>query len=481
VLIRLIRVLFPENIMPDRYDLIVIGAGPGGYVCAIRAAQLGMKVACVEKRPSLGGTCLNIGCIPSKALLDSSEHFAFTRAGLARHGVKVGDVTLDLTAMMSRKDKVVKGLTDGVAFLFKKNKITSIQGSARLGERGQVVVKGSKDEALILEAAHIVLATGSEPASLPALPFDGTHVVSSTEALTFDKVPQHLIVVGGGYIGLELGSVWSRLGAKVTVVEFLPRLLPLNDREAADGLHKALVKQGLEFHLDTKVTAASVQGGQVIVNAQAGGKDVHFPGDRVLVAVGRRPYTSGLGLKEAGVRTDERSGRVLVDVDLRTNVEGVYAIGDLIVGPMLAHKAEEEGIALAERLSGMKTHVNYDTIPSVIYTHPELAAVGLTEEQIKEAGHEYRVGKFPFIANARARCLGEADGFVKVIADARTDRVLGVHILGPHASDLIAEAVSVMEFAGSSEDIARTCHAHPTLSEAVREAALAVDGRAIHI
>jgi dihydrolipoamide dehydrogenase len=466
--------------MPDRYDLIVLGSGPGGYTCAIRAAQLGMKVACVEKRPSLGGTCLNIGCIPSKALLDSSEHFAFTRNRLSRHGIKVGDVALDVAAMMSRKDRVVQGLTDGVAFLFKKNKIAPIAGSARLGERGQVVVKGPKDEAILLEAEHVVLATGSEPVGLPAVPFDGTHIVSSTEALAFAKVPQHLIVVGGGYIGLELGSVWSRLGAKVTVLEFLPKLLPLNDRETADALHKALSKQGLEFHLDTKVTAASVQGGHVIVNAQAGGKDVTFPGDRVLVAVGRRPYTAGLGLKEAGVRTDERSGHVLVDDNWRTNLEGVYAIGDLIAGPMLAHKAEEEGIAVVERIAGMKTHVNYDAIPSVIYTHPELAAVGQTEEQVREAGREYRVGKFPFAANARARCLDEIKGFVKVIADARTDRVLGVHIFGPRASDLIAEAVSVIEFAGSSEDIARTCHAHPTLSEAVREAALGVERRTIN-
>ncbi len=466
--------------MAERYDLIVIGAGPGGYVCAIRAAQLGMKVACVDKRGSLGGTCLNIGCIPSKALLDSSEHFAFTRAGLARHGVQVADVKLDLGAMMKRKDKVVKGLTDGVAFLFKKNKITPIQGTARLGSPGQVHVKGAKEEAQTLESAHIVLATGSEPAALPALPFDGVHIVSSTEALAFDKVPAHLIVVGGGYIGLELGSVWARLGAKVTVLEFLPKLLPLNDRETADALHKALGRQGLTFHLETKVTAAAVQGGQVIVNAQAGGKEVTFPGDRVLVAVGRRPFTTGLGLKEAGVAFDERSGRVTVNEQFQTSIPGVYAIGDLIAGPMLAHKAEDEGIALAEQLAGMKTHVNYDAIPSVIYTHPELAAVGLTEEQAKESGREYRVGKFPFAANGRARCLDEIDGFVKMIADAKTDRLLGVHILGPRASDLIPEAVSVLEFAGSSEDIARTCHAHPTLSEAVREAAFAVAGRAIH-
>jgi dihydrolipoamide dehydrogenase len=466
--------------MAYRYDLVVIGAGPGGYVCAIRAAQLGMKVACIDKRQSLGGTCLNIGCIPSKALLDSSEHFAFTRGRLGGHGVKVGDVQLDLATMLSRKDRVVKSLTDGVAFLFKKNKITPIHGSARLGSPGQVVVQGPKGEATTVEAAHIVLATGSEPAGLPALPFDGTHVVSSTEALAFDEVPAHLIVVGGGYIGLELGSVWSRLGAKVTVLEFLPHLLPLSDRETADALHKLLAKQGLTFHFNTKVTSATPKGGEVTVQAQAGDKQATFRGDKVLVAVGRRPYTEGLGLKEAGVNVDERSGRVQVDDQFRTNARGVYAIGDLIAGPMLAHKAEDEGIALAEQLSGMKTQVNHDAIPSVIYTHPELAAVGLTEEQVKAAGHEYRAGKFPFAANGRARCLDEIDGFVKVIADAKTDRVLGVHILGPRASDLIPEAVSVIEFAGSSEDIARTCHAHPTLSEAVREAAFAVDGRAIH-
>jgi dihydrolipoamide dehydrogenase len=466
--------------MADRFDLVVIGAGPGGYVAAIRAAQLGIKVACVDKRAELGGTCLNIGCIPSKALLDSSEHFAYARHGLSRHGVQVGDVKLDLAAMMARKDRIVKSLTDGIAFLFKKNKITFVHGAAQLGEPGKVVVKGAKGEATILEAKHVLLATGSEAAGLPALPFDGAHIVSSTEALAFDKVPQHLIVVGGGYIGLELGSVWSRLGAKVTVVEFLPKILPLNDREVADALHRLLVKQGLTFHLDTKVTAASVQGGQVVVNAQSGGKDVTFQGDRVLVAVGRRPYTTGLGLKEAGVSVDERTGRILVDEDFCTNVENVYAIGDLIAGPMLAHKAEEEGVALAERIAGMKTTVNHAAIPSVIYTHPEVAAVGLTEEQVKDARREHRVGKFPFAANGRAKCLDETDGFVKVVADAKTDRLLGVHIIGPRASELIAEAVSVLEFAGSAEDIARTCHAHPTLSEAVREAALAVDGRPIH-
>jgi dihydrolipoamide dehydrogenase len=465
--------------MSERYDLVVIGAGPGGYVCAIRAAQLGMKVACVEKRATFGGTCLNVGCIPSKALLDSSELFALANNRFVRHGIQVGKVGLDLSAMMARKNQVVKGLTDGVAFLFKKNKITPIQGTARLSGAGRVAVKGAKSET-ILEAAHVVLATGSEPASLPALPFDGKHIVSSTEALAFDRVPQHLIVVGGGYIGLELGSVWARLGAKVSVVEFLPRLLPLNDREVADALHKSLMKQGLTFYLETKVTSATIRGGQATLKAEGGGKEVQFQGDCVLVAVGRRPYTADLGLSEAGVKHDERSGRVVVDDGFRTSAANIYAIGDLISGLMLAHKAEDEGIALAEQLAGMKTKVNHDTIPSVIYTHPEVAAVGKTEDQVKESSREYRVGKFPFSANARARCLDEAEGFVKVIADAKTDRVLGVHIIGPRASDMIAEAVSVLEFSGSAEDIARTCHAHPTLSEAVREAALAVDRRAIH-
>ncbi len=466
--------------MAEGYDLVVIGAGPGGYVAAIRAAQLGMRVACVDKRQALGGTCLNIGCIPSKALLDSSEYFALAGSRFERHGIQVGELTLDLKAMLARKDRVVKGLTDGIAFLFKKNKITFVHGGARLTGAGKVVVKGTAAEATLLETKAVLLATGSEPASIPALPFDGTAIVSSTEALAFDKVPAHLIVVGGGYIGLELGSVWARLGAKVTVVEFLPHILPQSDRELAGLLHKALAKQGLTFHLETKVTSASTQGGEVIVNATGKSGDARFQGDKVLVAVGRRPVSAGLGLEEAGVKVEPRSGRVEVDEGFQTSVPGVYAIGDLIAGPMLAHKAEEEGVAVAERLAGHKTHVNYHTIPSVIYTHPELASVGLTEEQAKAEGKECRVGKFPFMANGRARCLDEAEGLVKVVADARTDRLLGVHVLGPRASDLIAEAVSVMEFAGSAEDIARTCHAHPTLSEAVREAALAVHGRAIH-
>jgi dihydrolipoamide dehydrogenase len=467
--------------MAERYDVLVIGAGPGGYVAAIRAAQLGMSVACVEKRATLGGTCLNVGCIPSKALLDSSELYAQAKTHFGKHGIQVENVGLDLAAMLARKDRVVKGLTDGVAFLFKKNKITSYVGAARLMGEGKAAVKSASAEEIIIEAKHILLATGSEAVSLPSLPFDGTSIVSSTEALAFERVPQHLIVVGGGYIGLELGSVWSRLGAKVTVLEFLPHILPLGDNEIATLLHRALVKQGLTFNLETKVTGAGTQGGRVIVNATHKGQDVRFEGDKVLVAVGRRPFTKGLGLRDIGITPDERTGRIAVDENFETNVKGVYAIGDLIDGPMLAHKAEDDGIACVEWLAGMKTHVSYETVPSVIYTWPEVASVGPTEEQIKASGREYRVGRFPFTANPRARCMDETEGLVKVLADAHTDRLLAVHILGPRASELIAECVTVMEFAGSAEDIARICHAHPTLSEAVREAALAVDRRAIHI
>jgi dihydrolipoamide dehydrogenase len=439
-----------------------------------------MKVACVDKSAALGGTCLNIGCIPSKALLDSSEFYALAGSRFARHGIQVGKLGLDLKAMMDRKNQVVKGLTDGVAFLFKKNKITFMQGTARLASQGKVTLKRPEGAEETVDAKSILLATGSEAASLPTVPFDGTNIVSSTEALSFDKVPTHLIVVGGGYIGLELGSVWSRLGAKVTVIEFLPRILAQGDGEIAALLHKSLTKQGLKFHVDTKVTSASVQGGQVIVNAQHKGEGVLFQGDKVLVAVGRRPVTTGLGLKEAGVAADEKSGQVVVNERFETNVPGVYAIGDLIGGPMLAHKAQEEGVAVAENLAGQKGHVNYATIPSVIYTWPEVASVGQTEEQVKESGREYRVGKFPFLANGRARSLDETEGIVKIIADAETDRILGVHIFGPRASELIAEATLAMEFAGSAEDIARTCHAHPTLAEVVHEAALAVAKRAIH-
>jgi dihydrolipoamide dehydrogenase len=466
--------------MAERFDLVVIGAGPGGYVAAIRAAQLGKKVACVEKRPTLGGTCLNVGCIPSKALLDSSEFFEQARHKAARHGIVLPKVELDLGAMMKRKDGVVKGNTDGIAFLFKKYGVTPVYGTAKLNGPGKVDVKLNDGKSTTLEAPAILLVTGSEPVTLPNMPIDGKHIVTSTEALAFDKVPEHLVVVGGGYIGLELGSVWLRLGSKVTVVEFLPRILPLTDTEIAGMVQKSLTKQGMTFHLGTKVTGAKVEGKKVVVTAQSEKGDLRLECDKVLVAVGRRAVTQGMGLEEAGVKIDK--GKVVVDERFQTTVPGVYAIGDLIDGPMLAHKAMEEGIAVAEMLAGQPAHVNYDAIPSVIYIWPEVASVGKTEEQLKEAGIEYRVGKFPFSASGRARCMGETEGVVKVLADAMTDRLLGVHIFGPRASDMIAEAVTTMEFVGSAEDIARIVHAHPTLSESLGEAArVAYFGKAIHI
>jgi dihydrolipoamide dehydrogenase len=468
-------------VVAERYDLVVIGAGPGGYVAAIRAAQLGMKVACVEKMKALGGTCLNIGCIPSKALLDSSELYHLAQQRFARHGIKVAGLGLDLPAMLARKDEVVKGLTDGVRFLFRKNKIDPVFGTARLASPTTVAVALNEGGEKTLEAGHILLATGSAPINLPFMPFDGKAIVSSTEALSFDKVPSHLVVVGGGYIGLELGSVWKRLGAKVTVIEFLPRIVPMMDIEVGNLLYKSLQKQGLQFHLETKVTGAKVAGDKVTISTEAkDGKGLTVECDRVLVAVGRRPYTDGLGLDKAGVQADPKTGKVAIDKQFRTNVPTISAIGDVVDGPMLAHKAEDEGVAFAELLAGKAGHVDYDTIPAVIYTWPEVASVGLTEEQVKEQKVEYKVGKFPFLANGRAKAMDETEGIVKIIADAKTDRVLGVHIIGPRASDMIAEAVTTMEFAGSAEDIARICHAHPTLSEAFREAALAVDKRAIH-
>lgn len=460
--------------MADQYDLIVIGGGPGGYTAAIRAAQLGLKTACVEKRENkaLGGTCLNIGCIPSKALLDSSEMYEATMHKLSRHGIKVGSVALDLDTMLKRKDKVVGELTGGVGFLFKKYGVTPIFGAGKLLKGNKVEVTAADGSKTTFETRNVLLATGSVSTELPFMKFDGKHIVSSTEALNFNPVPKHLIVVGGGYIGLELGSVWKRLGSKVTVLEFLPRILSISDGEMASEVHKLLTKQGFEIHVDTKVTGAEVKGGNVTVKAQSkDGKELSFTGDRVLVAVGRRPYTTGLGLDDVGVKYDAKSSRVDVDEHFQTNVPGVYAIGDLIAGPMLAHKASEEGVVFAETLAGMKPHVNYDAIPSVIYIWPEVASVGLTEEQLKEKGIEYRVGKFKFSATGRAKAMDEQDGFVKVLADAKTDRVLGVHILGPRASDLIAECVTIMEFKGSAEDIARCTHGHPTLSEAVGEAA----------
>ncbi len=463
---------------PTRFDLIVVGAGPGGYVAAIRAAQLGLKVACVDKSVALGGTCLNIGCIPSKALLDSSELFYLAGKRFTRHGIEVQGLALDLPRLMSRKDGIVKGLTDGVAFLFRKNGITSFHGKAKLSGQGKIALSG--DKPVELTANAILLATGSEPAPLPFLPFDGKQIVSSTEALTFEAVPKHLIVIGGGYIGLELGSVWARLGSKVTVLEFLPRLLPLNDVEVAGMLARSLARQGLDIHLETRVTGATKDAGQVIVHAEKGGTAVNFTGDRVLVAVGRRPCTNGLGLQEAGVRTDEKTGKVLVNDKYETSLPGVFAVGDLIAGPMLAHKASEEGVAFAETLAKKAGHVNYGAIPSVIYTAPELAAVGLTEEEVKATGQAYKVGKFPFQANGRAKCLDETEGLVKIITAAKTDKILGMHILGPRASDMIAEGVLALEFGACAEDLARTCHGHPTLAEAVGEAARAAWSMALH-
>jgi len=463
------------------FDLVVIGTGPGGYVAAIRAAQLGMKVACVEKNRTLGGTCLNVGCIPSKAMLDSSELYHQARERLGRHGIKLDGVKLDLHAMLARKDDVVKGLTEGIRYLFRKNGVEMVFGSGRVSSPTTVTVSTQDGEHVELTAGHILLAPGSVPVNLPFLPFDGRIVVDSTGALCFEKVPDQLVVVGAGYIGLELGSVWRRLGAKVTVIEFLPRIVPMADHEMGDLLKKSLTKQGLEFHLETKVTGAVVRGDAATVTAEKkDGAKLGIDCSNVLVAVGRRPFTEGLGLSAAGVAVDAKTGKVPVDSRYRTSIATISAIGDLIDGPMLAHKAEDEGIAVAEILAGKPGHVEYATIPSVIYTWPELASVGLTEEQAREQGLKYNVGKFPFQANGRAKAMDETEGLVKILADGATDRVLGVHILGPRASEMIAEPVSVMEFAGSAEDIARTCHAHPTLSEVVREAALAVDRRAIH-
>jgi dihydrolipoamide dehydrogenase len=462
----------------QRFDVIVIGSGPGGYVGAIRAAQLGLRVACVEKMLALGGTCLNVGCIPSKALLDSSEWFSQAQHKFAGHGVVCDGVRLDLPAMMNRKDTVVKGLTQGIAGLFKKNKVTSLLGHARFRDAHTIEVTAADGAQQLVQANAIVIATGSEPIVLPSLPFDGERVVSSTEALCFSEVPQHLVVIGGGAIGLELGSVWLRLGAKVTVVELMPRLIPgPTDGQIATALQRSLTKQGFIFMLGSKVTQGVVQNGEVVLTVEDGkGKQSELRADRVLVSVGRKAYATGLGAQEIGVAFDER-GRVIVDTHYQTNVPGVYAIGDVIAGPMLAHKAEEEGVALAERLAGKGGHVNYDVIPGIVYTWPEVASVGLSEEAAKASEIPYKTGTFFFLANGRARCMDETDGMVKMVADAKTDRILGVHIVGPRASDVIAEAVMAMEFGASAEDIARTMHGHPTLPEALREAALNVEKR----
>lgn len=465
-----------------QYDLVVIGSGPGGYVCAIRAAQLGMKVACVEKRATLGGTCLNIGCIPSKALLQASEKFEEANHGLGTFGVKVGKVELDLKGMMGHKDKVVGDNVNGVAFLFKKNKIDWIKGTARIAGAGKVEVAANGGGTSTLATKNIVIATGSDVMPLPGVTIDEQRIVSSTGALSLPEVPKQMIVIGGGYIGLEMGSVWQRLGAKVTVVEFLDRILPGMDGEVSKQMQRILGKQGVAFKLGMKVTGAKLtnKGVDVTIEPTKGGAAETLTADVVLVAIGRRPYVDGLGLKEAGVALDDR-GRVKTDAHFATNVPGIYAIGDVIAGPMLAHKAEDEGVAVAEILAGQAGHVNYEAIPGVVYTWPEVASVGKTEEQLKQEGVEYRAGKFPFTANGRARAMASTEGFVKVLADKTTDRVLGVHIVGPDAGHLIAELGLAMEFGASAEDIARTCHAHPTLSEAVKEAALAVEGRPIHI
>ena len=476
----------------ENFDLVVIGGGPGGYVAAIRAAQLGMKVACVEKRKggatgtaAFGGTCLNVGCIPSKALLESSEHFLHTKTKLAKHGVLVDNVRLDLPALMKRKEAVVRQNVNGIAGLFKKNKVESVYGTGKItsakGDEKTVEVTGDGGTRT-LSAKKVIIATGSEPANLPFMPFDGKRILSSTEALDIAEVPKHLVVVGGGVIGLELGSVWLRLGARVTVIEFLDRILPPVDKQVGNELYKILMKQGMEFKLATKCLGAKVDGKNVLVETEelATGTKSKLECDYVLVATGRRPFTDGLGLKEIGVAMD-KAGRVEIDTHFHTNVPGIYAIGDVVSGPMLAHKAEEEGIACVELLAGQAGHVNYDAIPNVVYTWPEVATVGLNEEELKAKNVAYKVGSFPFLANGRARTMEETEGLVKIISDAKTDRVLGVHIVGPRASDLIPEAVAVMEFGGSAEDIARTCHAHPTLSETVKEAALAVDKRQIHL
>ncbi|NJD92056.1 MAG: dihydrolipoyl dehydrogenase [Geobacter sp.] len=466
----------------ETFDLIVIGAGPGGYVAAIRASQLGMKVALIEERATLGGVCTNEGCIPSKALLDSSEHFALARDKFALHGIVIEPPQLDLARMISRKDEVVKKNTDGIAFLCKKNGITTISGRGRLAGQSndlQTVGVTSDSGEQLLTGRRVLLATGSRAVELPFLPFDGETVVSAREALAFRTVPEHLVVIGAGFIGLELGSVWRRLGAEVTVIETLAKPLPTMDGQAADGLLRSLKKQGLKFLLETAVQSAVVANGRVTLTVSGLSGEAQIVCDRVLVAVGRKPLTDGLGLAEAGIALDER-GRVIVDEDYQTGAKGIYAIGDLIAGPMLAHKASEEGVVFAERLQGELSRVEYEYLPGVCYTWPEAASVGKTEEELKNAGIDYNSGKFSFLANGRARCMDETDGFVKILANKDNGRILGIHIVGPRASDLIAEAVTAMTFGATAEDLAMTFHAHPTLAEAIKEAALDVMKRAVH-
>jgi len=470
----------------DIYDLVVIGAGPGGYVAAIRAAQLGLRTACVEKDKTLGGTCLNVGCIPSKALLESSERFLGAEQHLAEHGVKVGKVELDLRTMMARKDKIVSQLTGGIAGLFRKHGVTSVRGIGHILAPGKVEVREAAD-AYTLETRNILIATGSTPSSLPGVTIDGDYVGTSTEALAYPEVPEHLIIIGAGVIGLELGSVWARLGSRVTILEYMPTLLPMLDEDVSTLAGKLFARQGLELVLGVKVTGTSRKEDRVTVEyVGKDGQPTGITGDRVLLAVGRKPNTAGLNAEAVGVKLDKR-GCIIVDEHYATSVPGIFAIGDVIPGPMLAHKAEEEGIAAVEHIAAKAKqarstgHVNYDAIPSVIYTHPEIATVGKSEAELKKAGVPYRKGKFPFAANGRARALGETDGFVKILAHKDTDRILGVQIIGPRASDLIAEAAVAMEFSASAEDLARSVHAHPTLAEAIKEAALDAGGRVIHL
>jgi dihydrolipoamide dehydrogenase len=469
--------------MSTNYDLVVIGAGPGGYVAAIRAAQLGLSVACIEKEKTLGGTCLNVGCIPSKALLESSEKYAELRHGLGQHGINVENVGLDLSAMLKRKSKIVTQLTTGIAGLFRKNKVQHLKGLGRFKSPHEIEVVDADGQATVVEAKHVIIATGSVPASLPGIELDGDRIGTSTEALSYAEVPKHLIVVGAGVIGLELGSVWARLGAKVSVLEFNATLLPNFDPEIAKVAQKAFTKQGLEFSFGAKVTGVEkVNGGSEVRVSYVdnGGQTQTLQGDRLLMAVGRKANTEGLELQNAGLAVDAR-GRIDVDDHLRTKVSHIYAIGDVIRGSMLAHKAEEEGVAAVETICGQHGHVNYDAIPNVVYTEPEIASVGRTETELSQAGIAFKKGSFPFLANGRAKALDQSDGLVKIVADAHSDRILGAQIIGPRASELIAELAVAMEFSASAEDIARCVHAHPTLSEAVKEAALAVADRAIHI
>ena len=467
----------------ELFDLVVIGAGPGGYVAAIRASQLGLKVLVVEQRATMGGVCLNEGCIPSKALLDSSEHFAMARDKFASHGIEINPPALNLVKMIGRKDDVVKTLTGGIAYLFKKNKVQVMKGSGKIkapqtaGIHEVDVVQG--ESVAVVRGKSVLIATGSVPVEVPSLPFDGTTIVSSKEALCFGSVPEHLIVVGAGYIGLELGSVWRRLGSKVTVVEMLPKMLPFTDGEVTDALMKTLKKQGIDFRMGTQVTGLEMKNGKAYVQLKAGDKAEEMECDKILVAVGRKPVLAGLGLEEAGVATNG-NGRIAVNENYETSVPGIYAIGDLVPGPLLAHKASEEGVVFAERLMGMNAEVHYETIPGIAYTWPEAASVGKTEGSLKEDNIPYAVGKFSFMANGRARCMDETDGFVKILAHKETGKVLGVHIVGPRASDMIAEGVAVMVYGGTAHDVAAMFHAHPTLAEAVKEAALDVNKAAIH-